>query len=86
MDKKRLRVGSIVTWSHRGGSATGKIVKIVKGGKLKIPNSSLALTASADEPAILIRLIKNDELTKVMVGHKLSTLSPAISKSGRVKK
>ncbi len=77
MAKSRLRVGSIVTWSHRGGSATGKIVKIVKSGKLKIPNSSLALTASADEPAALIRLIKNDELTKVMVGHKLSTLSPA---------
>ncbi len=77
MAKSRLRVGSIVTWSHRGGSATGKIVKIVKSGKLKIPNSSLALTASADEPAALIRLIKNDEPTKVMVGHKLSTLSPA---------
>lgn len=77
MAKGRLRVGSIVTWSHRGGSATGKIVKIVRSGKLKIPNSSLALTASADEPAALLRLIKNDELTKVMVGHKLSTLSPA---------
>jgi hypothetical protein len=76
MAKGRLRVGSIVTWSHRGGSATGKIVKIVRSGKLKIPNSSLALTASADEPAVLLRLIKNDELTKVMVGHKLSTLSP----------
>jgi hypothetical protein len=38
------------------------------------------LTASTDEPAALIRLIKNNELTKVMVGHKLSTLSPARQK------
>jgi hypothetical protein len=76
----RLRVGSVVTWSHRGGSATGKIVKLVTSGKLKIPDSSLVLTASADEPAALIRLIRNNELTKVMVGHKLSSLSPARQK------
>lgn len=77
MVASRLRVGSVVTWNHRGGSATGKIVKIVKTGKLKIPKSSLALSASADEPAALIRLIKNNELTDVMVGHKLSTLTSA---------
>lgn len=70
-------MGSLVTWSHRGGSATGKIVKIVRSGKLKIPKSTLALTASAEEPAALIQLIKNGELTKTMVGHKLSTLSSA---------
>lgn len=77
MGKSILRAGSLVSWSHRGGSATGKIVKIVKTGKLKIPNSSLTLNASAAEPAVLIQLIKNGELTKIMVGHKLSTLSSA---------
>lgn len=75
MGKTILRVGSLVTWSHRGGSATGKIVKVVRTGKLKIPNSSLALLASAEEPAALIQLIKNGELTKIMVGHKLSVLT-----------
>lgn len=75
MGKSILRVGSVVTWSHRGGSATGKIVKVVRTGKLKIPNSSLALIASANEPAALIQLIKNGELTKIMVGHKLSVLT-----------
>lgn len=75
MGKAILRVGSLVTWSHRGGSATGKIVKVVRTGKLKIPNSSLALLASAEEPAALIQLIKNGELTKIMVGHKLSVLT-----------
>jgi hypothetical protein len=70
-----LRVGSLVTWSHRGGSASGKIVKIARTGKLKIPNSSLELKASADEPAALIQLIKEGKLTKVMVGHKISTLA-----------
>lgn len=74
MGKSVLRVGSVVTWNHRGGSATGKIVKVVRTGKLAVPNSSLALIASAEEPAALIQLIKNGELTKIMVGHKLSAL------------
>lgn len=70
-----LRVGSLVTWSHRGGSAQGKIIKIVRSGKLKIPNSSLQLSASADEPAALIQLIKDGKPTTIKVGHKLSSLS-----------
>lgn len=77
MGQTILRAGSLVTWSHRGGSATGKIVKIARTGKLKIPGSSLALNASTEEPAVLIQLIKDGKLTKVMVGHKLSTLRRA---------
>lgn len=75
MGKSILRAGSSVTWSHRGGRATGKIVKIVRTGKLKIPNSSLSIKASAEEPAALIQLIKDGELTKIMVGHKVSVLT-----------
>lgn len=73
-----LRVGSLVMWNHRGGSASGKIIKITRTGKLKIPNSSVELKASAEEPAALIQLIKEGKLTKIMVGHKLSTLSRCV--------
>lgn len=76
MTTGRLRVGSLVTWKHRGGKASGKITKIAKSGKLKIPNSTLTLNASAEEPAALIRLIKEGELTKVVVAHKLLSLKP----------
>jgi hypothetical protein len=58
-----FRVGSIVTWNHRGG-------------KLKVPKSSLTLNTSADDPAALIRLIKDNKLTTIVVGHKLSSLKP----------
>jgi hypothetical protein len=58
-----FRVGSIVTWNHRGGRASGKIIKITRGGKLKVPKSSLTLNTSADNPAALIRLIKDNKLT-----------------------
>ena len=69
-----LRTGSLVTWKHGGGSATGKIVKIVKIGKLKVPKSSLTLNAVEGDPAVLLRLIKNAEITKIFVGHRLSSL------------
>ncbi len=72
--KVTLRTGSLVTWKHRGGRATGKIVKIVKIGKLKVPKSSLTLNALEGDPAVLLRLIKNAEITKIFVGHRLSSL------------
>lgn len=72
--KVTLRTGSLVTWKHRGGSATGKIVKIVKTGKLKVPKSSLTLNAVEGDPAVLLRLIKNAETTQIFVGHRLSSL------------
>ena len=78
MKKVIFRVGSLVTWNHRGGSASGKIIKISIGGNLKVPKSSLTLKTSPQDPAALIRLIKAGELTITVVGHKLSTL-----KSGR---
>jgi len=71
-----FRAGSIVTWNHRGGRASGKIIKITRGGKLKVPKSSLTLNTSADDPAALIRLIKDNKLTTIVVGHKLSSLKP----------
>lgn len=78
--KTRLRVGSLVTWKHRGGSASGKIIKIIKTGKCKIPNSSLIISADEDNPAALIMLFKNNEPTKTVVGHKLKSLKPVRKK------
>jgi len=72
--RQSFRAGSIVTWHHRGGQATGKIVKIIKKGKLQIPNSSVTLQANQDQPVALIQLIKKDELTKTFVGHRISSL------------
>jgi len=72
--RQSLRRGSIVTWQHRGGRATGKIIKIIKKGKLKIPNSSVTLQAGQDQPVALIKLIKNNEITNTFVGHRVSSL------------
>jgi hypothetical protein len=68
------RVGTIVYWNFSGGRAIGKIIKISRAGNIKIPNSSITLQGTVDEPIALIRVYKNGVETKVIVGHKLGTL------------
>jgi hypothetical protein len=64
----------MVYWNFAGGRAIGKIIKIESTAKVKIPNSSIILQGTAQEPIALIRVYKNGAATKVVVGHKLSTL------------
>ena len=64
----------MVFWNFSGGQTTGKITKIITNGKVKIPNSSISMNGTPEEPIALIKVYKNGEATKVVVGHKLSTL------------
>jgi hypothetical protein len=69
------RVGSHVTWNSSGGSAFGKITRIVRSGKVDVPGSSFTLTATESEPVALIALHDKDHKpTGQIVGHKLSTV------------
>ena len=74
-----MRVGSMVSWNSSGGRAMGRIVRIVRNGKINVPNSDFTITGTPDDPAALIRLYRDGEPTDTMVGHKLSTLR-AVSK------
>lgn len=79
-------VGSFVTWGSSGGSAYGKIIRIVRNGKVQVPNSSFEITGTPDDPAALIRIYEKVDgkwkATDTVVGHKLSTLKPVqVSKS-----
>lgn len=79
-------VGSFVTWNSSGGSAYGKILRIVRNGKVNVPNSSFEITGTPEDPAALIRVYREVDgkwtPTDTVVGHKLSTLKPAkMSKS-----
>ena len=88
--KAGISVGSFVTWGSSGGRAFGKIKKIVTKGKVKIPNSSVSLNASKDNPIAVITVYKKTEKgfepTDVTVGHKVDTLKPAKNKSTKIKK
>jgi len=79
MDKSdSKKVGQFVTWNSSGGMAHGKIVRIVRDGKVKVPGSSFEITGTSEDPAALIRIYQKVEgkwkPTDTIVGHKVSTL------------
>ena len=74
-----LKVGDFVRWNSSGGTARGKIDRIVRDGSIDVPDSSFTITGTPDDPAALItvyREVDGDyEETDVQVGHKFSTLT-----------
>lgn len=74
-----LKVGDFVSWNSSGGRARGQISRIVRDGEINVPNSSLTITGTQDDPAALIRVYRKNSdgwnETDVLVGHKFSTLT-----------
>ena len=77
--KKALSVstGDMVSWNSSGGTASGKIVRIVREGKINVPDSSFTIEGTEDDPAALIQLYREGKPTETKVGHKVSTLKKA---------
>jgi hypothetical protein len=71
---KAVGVGSMVSWNSSGGTATGKIVRIIRDGKYNVPNSDFIVTGTPDAPAAVIRVYRDGKPTDTLVGHKLGTL------------
>lgn len=78
-----LNVGDFVRWESSGGTAQGRIERIVTEGELNVPDSDFTLNASEDDPAALIRIYQESENedgqmewgeTATLVGHRFSTL------------
>ena len=70
-----LKVGDFVRWNSSGGTARGKIDRIVRDGSIDVPDSSFTITGTEDDPAALITLYRDGEATDRKVGHKFSTLT-----------
>jgi hypothetical protein len=77
--KKALSVstGDMVSWNSSGGTASGKVVRIVREGKINVPDSSFTIEGTEDDPAALIQLYRDGKPTETKVGHKVSTLKKA---------
>ena len=73
-EKAKFSVGAMVSWGSSGGTAKGKIVRIVRNGKINVPGSSFTITGTPDNPAVLIRIYKDGKPTDTLVGHKMNTL------------
>lgn len=74
-----LQVGDYVSWNSSGGRARGEIQEIVTDGTINVPDSSVSVTGTEDDPAALIQVYERVEGgwddTDVYVAHKFSTLT-----------
>jgi hypothetical protein len=75
----KLKRGDSVSWNSSGGTARGKITKVITSGSEQVPNSSFKITGTPEDPGALIRVYtkQGDKYvpTDTIVGHKLSTLT-----------
>ena len=76
----KIKTGDSVSWSSSGGSARGKITKIITSASENIPGSSFKITGTPEDPGALIRVYRSDadgkyKPTDTIVGHKVSSLN-----------
>lgn len=73
-----VRVGRFASWNSSGGTARGRIERVVTEGTLNVPNTDFTLDATEDDPAVLLRVFQETsdgwEASDVLVGHRASTL------------
>ena len=74
-----VKRGDSVSWNSSGGTARGKITKIITSGSEQIPNSSFKITGTEEDPGALIRVYAKDgdgyKPSDTIVGHKVKTLT-----------
>jgi hypothetical protein len=75
-----VKRGDSVSWSSSGGTARGKVTRIITSGEADIPGSSFKITGTKEDPGALIRVYRPDSSgkykpTDTIVGHKVSTLT-----------
>ena len=78
INKASFSTGDFVQWGSSGGTARGKVTRVVTNGKIKVPNSDFTITGTPEDPAVTIRVYEKDgnswKPSKTVVGHKMSTL------------
>lgn len=77
---KSVKRGDSVSWNSSGGTARGKVTKVITSGTEQVPNSSFSITGTPEDPAALIKVYRKDsegdyKPTDTIVGHKVSTLT-----------
>jgi HK97 family phage prohead protease len=76
--ESRENVGDFVEWDSSGGTAKGRIERILEEGTLNIPGTDFTIEAEEDDAAVLIRVYEEFRdgyrPTDTLVGHKMSEL------------
>lgn len=70
--------GDFVQWGSSGGTARGKVTRVITNGKIKVPNSSVTITGTPENPAVVVRVYEKDgnswKPSKTVVGHRMNAL------------
>jgi hypothetical protein len=69
-----VRVGQMVSWNSSGGTAKGKVKRIITSGSYNVPGTEVTVTGTKEDPAAVITLYRNGEATDTIVAHKVKTL------------
>jgi hypothetical protein len=69
-----VRVGQMVSWNSSGGTAKGKVRRIITSGSYKVPGTDVTVNGSPEDPAVVITLYRDDKPTDTVVAHRRSTL------------
>ena len=76
---KSVKRGDSVSWNSSGGTARGKVTKVITSGEEQVPGSSFKITGTSDDPGALIRVYREQDgkykPTDTIVGHKVKTLT-----------
>ena len=75
-----IKRGDSVSWNSSGGTARGKVTRIITSGSADVPGSSFKITGTKEDPGALIRVYRPDNSgkykpTDTIVGHKVSILT-----------
>ena len=69
-----VRVGQMVSWNSSGGTARGKVKRIITSGSYNVPGTDVTVTGTKEDPAAVITLYRDGKPTDTIVAHKVKTL------------
>ena len=69
-----LRVGQMVSWNSSGGTARGKVRRIIRSGSYNVPGTDITINGTEEDPAVVITLYRDGDATDTTVAHRMSTL------------
>jgi hypothetical protein len=69
-----VRVGQMVSWNSSGGTARGKVKRVIRSGSYDVPGTDITINATEENPAVVITLYRDGDATDTTVAHRMSTL------------
>lgn len=69
-----VRIGQMVSWNSSGGTARGKVRRIIRSGSYNVPGTDITINGTEENPAVVITLYRDGDATDTTVAHRMSSL------------